>query len=406
MHKFQHGQQSTGSFPNFMIKVLVSLVLLGFITGCNILNLGQSVFSQGAEDVNSPKPLQKISATVPVSTAWSTKLGSALEGTHTGMRPAFSDGVIYAAGTGGTVKAIEALTGKVLWTQNLNLLLSGGPGVSNDLVVLGGYDGVVVALEAKTGQEKWRNQVTSEILAAPAVDSDYVAVRSADGRTTMLSAIDGQELWFDEQEVPRLSVRGYSAPVLIGGILISAYDNGKLIAFNPVNGMIAWQSVLGIPRGKSELERLVDIDGNFEIVETDIYVAGYQSRLGKIDGRSGRLTWGQDLSSSAGLGVDSENIYVTNANDTISAFGMESGQALWSNDDYNYRSLTAPMPVAGSLIAGDYDGYVHVLSSIDGSTQARVRLSKAAITSTPLILGSLAIVQADDGKLAAYRIGE
>ena len=376
------------------------------IAGCNILNLGQTIFSQDAEDVHTPAALKTFTSKQNVSSVWSANLGSALQGTRAGLRPQLINGKIYAAGSAGTVSAFEATTGKVLWNSASGILISGGPGASNSLVVVGGLNGEAVALNAETGVEVWRKTLSSEVLAAPAVDSDYVAVRTADGRLTVLSAVDGSELWFDEQEVPRLSLRGNASPILIGGLLISPNDNGKIIAFNPSNGMIAWQSVLGIPRGRSELERLVDIDGNIEIIGTDIYAVGYQSRLGRIDGRSGRLSWAQKYSSVNGLGVDSSNVYLTTDKDTVVAVSQATGSELWKTEEMSYRSLTAPIYANGSLVLGDLEGYVHFLSPTDGSVQQRLRLSKAPIISAPLAVGSLVYIQSDDGKLAAYRVGE
>jgi len=285
-------------------------------------------------------------------------------------------------------------------------LIGGGPGVYGNTVVIGGYNGEAIAYSTETGQELWRKQLTSEIITAPAVDNEYVAVRSTDGRVTVLQASTGEELWFDEQEVPRLSLRGNGTPILQGGLLISPNDNGKILAFNPATGAIVWQSVLGIPRGKTELDRLVDIDGNIALSGTDIYAVGYQSRLGKIDGNTGRLQWAQKYSSESGLGVDSENIYLSDDESTVFAVSQTSGSEKWKTEAMANRQLTAPIPVGGSLVTGDLAGYVHFLSPNDGSTLQRIRLSKSPIVATPLGVSSLVYIQADDGTLAAYRVGE
>ena len=59
------------------------------------------------------------------------------------------------------------------------------------------------------------------MLSAPVVGERLIAVRTVDGRLHGIALKDGQELWTQEQQVPRLSLRGTSWPVLVGDLVLS-----------------------------------------------------------------------------------------------------------------------------------------------------------------------------------------
>jgi outer membrane protein assembly factor BamB len=350
-----------------------------------------------------PVELVKFKPAFKVRKAWSKGVGDSSEFLRLALRPSTDGTLVYAAAHDGKIVALNAETGKRIWGENTKLPLSAGPGTDGKLVVAGSNDGDVVALDAATGEERWRVRVTSEVLAVPAVADDKVLLRTVNGKLSALAAIDGTQVWSIQQSMPKLSVRGVSSPIIARGMVISGFDNGRVAAFNLADGGVVWDVLLEPPSGRTEVERLVDINSDVQAAGPDVYAVGYQGRLGSIAIESGQLLWSQELSSHSGLCVDSNNIYVTDQKSEIVALSRGSGREIWRSKVVRNRDATAPIAYAGSIVVGDFEGYVHFLDAATGDLQARVKAGGKRITSQPLVVNDLLYVMNDGGGLVAFR---
>ncbi len=386
------------------IKSPINKISRGFIVLALFALSGCSIFNQEAEDSRLPAELQAFDNALSVETVWKTSIGDGAEGLRYSLRPSVQDDVLFLASSNGSVRALNASTGANIWTVNTGIVLSAGPSTSTNKVIVAGNNGDVIALDTKTGSELWRAKVSGEVISSPGLGIEQVAVRTANGTMHVLSANTGTQLWYDEQEVPTLSLRGSSMPLVTSGVVITGTDAGKLISFNAVDGGILWERLLGLPRGSTELERLIDIDGPIGVSDTNLFAVGFNSRLAKIDARNGSVVWGKSVSSYTGVGLGLSNVFVSNSDDHLIAFSQESGSQVWKSEEYQYRQLTTPTPTGQALVVGDMEGFVHFISPSDGKTIARTKISKAAIKQAPLYANDMLYVIADNGQLLAYKI--
>ena len=351
-----------------------------------------------------PAELVDIDPAFKLRKVWSKSVGDGAESLRLALRPA-TDGVrIYAASHEGHILAFDALTGKRTWKAKTELPLSAGPGTDGKLVVAGSSDGDVIAVDAATGEQRWHVRVTSEVLATPALVDDKVFLRTVNGKLTALFAIDGSQAWSIQQSMPRLSVRGTSSPVIARGNVVSGFDNGRVAAFTPVDGGVLWDILLEPPSGRTEIERLVDINSDVQVVGDDVYAVGYQGRLGAISLDTGQLLWSRELSSINGLCVDSSSIYVTDQKSELVALSRGSGREIWRSKVIRNRDVSAPTAFGSSIVAGDFEGYLHWFDAATGDMQARSRAGGDRITSQPLALNDMLYVLNDAGKLYAFAV--
>jgi outer membrane protein assembly factor BamB len=351
-----------------------------------------------------PKELVKIENKLKVKRLWSTKVGSKAEFLLVGLRPAGDGNRIYAAGHNGNVMAINPDTGKSHWKSDLEIELSAGPAVGEGVVVVASADGFIITLDAATGAEQWRAFVGGETLARPLVKGDAIVVQTIDNRLVCLARIDGRQRWQIEQSVPLLTMRGASSPMSVGSQVVAGFDNGRLVAVNIGTGDIEWDSMLALPTGRSDLDRLADIDGAISVVDQDIYAAGYQGQLASIAAESGQLLWSREISTYVGASADWNSVYTTLDSGEIVALTRNSGVETWRNDDLLRREPTLPVPFHTAVVVGDLEGYLHFFSSIDGKIVARMRQGSMAISNAPLSIANRLYAQSDDGSLAAYEI--
>lgn len=356
------------------------------------------------EEAIEPIELVDIETKIDVRRLWSTKIGDGAEFLRVALQPAGDGSRIYAASRNGNVVALDPASGKTVWRNELDIELSAGPGVGDGLVVVGAADGYLVAINADSGAELWRANITGETLARPVIEDDTVMVLTIDNRLRALSAFDGSSRWIVEQSTPDLTMRGSAPPVTVGTTVIAGFDNGRLVAVNIASGDRVWESLLSPPSGRSDLERLADIDGLISVVGQDVYAVGYQGNLAAIASESGQVMWSRDVSSYAGVSADWNNLYTVNDEGVVIAMTRRTGDETWRQSSLLRREPTVPISYLTTVVVGDLEGYLHFFSNFDGDPVARVRVGSKAISIEPVVVANRLFVQSDDGSVSAYVI--
>jgi outer membrane protein assembly factor BamB len=311
---------------------------------------------------------------------------------------------VYAAGHGGEVVAIDLDSGRTVWRIKTKAPLSGGTAASADLVVAGSSDGQVFAFNAADGQLRWKTRVNGELLAPAAIGPKLVVVRAVNGKLHGLSAEDGHELWAQEQAVPRLSLRGTSHPVIVGDVVLCGFDNGKVMAVNAGDGTVQWEAQVTPPHGRTELERLVDIDSAVAVSGHDVYAVGFQGKVAMLALDTGQVWWSHDTSSYRGLILDEETLYVSDADAQVVALKARTGAEVWRQPVLLHRRLSALALMDDSIVVGDGEGYVHWIDKASGALAARVRTGSVRVSNPPVVAGNMVVVINDRGQINAYRV--
>lgn len=356
------------------------------------------------ENIEPPVELTDFDETTEADRLWSQSIDDG-EG-KLGLRqaPALQDGRVYATSIEGNVYALDAATGKELWTVETGLRLSGGPGVGEGTLVIGSLDGDVIALNPDDGAERWRTKVSSEVISTPAIGRGLAVVRSNDGRVFGYSITSGERRWVYDRGLPSLTLRGNARPVIGGDNVYVGYDSGVLVALALENGAQQWEQTIAEGEGRTELERMVDIDGDIVATPSEIYVASFNGQVMALDAGSGRPLWNRDMSVFAGLSLIGDKLLVSDKAGTVWALDRRSGASLWRQDGLAHRWLTTPVAQNDYVLVGDLEGYLHWLSLETGAFAARDKMGDEPFRATPQIADGVAYVINIDGKLAAYRL--
>ncbi|MFO1430851.1 MAG: outer membrane protein assembly factor BamB [Candidatus Competibacteraceae bacterium] len=381
--------------------LLVGILWLGG-TGCSWI----SDYLAGSDNAIPPTELQTIENPISVSKQWDAQVGSGTEGAFIRLSPMLAEGRLYAASHNGIVMALDAANGQTVWKTDTELTITAGVGVGDGLVLVGTDKGKVLALTLADGTENWRAQVSSEILAAPRVTQGIVVVRSIDGKFTGLSAAAGQRLWlYSTPAMPALTLRGAAAPLLVPGAVIAGLENGRLLILSLDKGIPISERTIAIPRGRTDLERMVDIDADPRIVGSTLYIAAYQGNITAVNLRDGGTLWSRDISNYSGLDADTSRVYITDDSDTVQALDSRTGQTLWQQTGLIGRKLSTPVVSEGYLVVGDFEGYLHWLDIDTGKIIGRVRVDSTGIRVAPVSRGGIVYVLSEGGTLAAYQVG-
>ena len=385
-----------------MVRRLLPLLFLVLSAGCSWVS---GWF--GSDNSIPPAELKAIAQPVGVQQLWEAQVGSGAKNQFIRLTPALADGRLYAASFDGVVVALDALGGQRLWESATQLPITGGVGVSdNGLVLVGTNKGQVVALRQDNGQEAWRGQVSSEVLAPPRAASGVVVIRTGDGKFTGLDARTGERRWVYAHAMPALSLRGNAPPALTRNLVIAGLETGKLLVLSLDKGLPLTEKTIAPPRGRTEIERLIDIDSEPRAFGENLYLASYRGGVAALDMRSGNLLWNRELSSYAGLDVDERQVYVSDETDAVLALDRRNGGTLWKQAELTGRRLSAPVATQNHVVVGDFEGYLHWLGKDNGQIVGRIRAAGKAIVAPPLAAGDTVFVQGQGGALGAFRAGE
>ena len=386
----------------YFSKKLAVLGLLSMLTACS----GKVPDWLISDDlVLPPAELIDFEAKFEAEVVWSKDAGEGAKNKYSDLRTLLQNGNVIAIDQNGEVNSYNGLTGQLNWQIELEVPVVAGPGGGEELILVGTQEGEVIALNESSGEFIWRTRLTSEVLTPPKAALGVVIARTADGRMSGISIDDGEVLWNYQRSVPLLSLRGAGSPAIIDNKVIVGYANGKLVALSISDGKLIWEKSVAVSRGRTEIDRLVDIDSELVTKGSTIYAVAYNGNLAALDIETGRVLWKREISSRAGIDVaPNEAVYVSDENSYVWAIQDGSGNGLWRQTELLRRNITAPVIVGDYVIVGDLDGYIHWISREDGSFVSRMRLSTDAIRSKPVIGDGLVYISAIDGTVAAIRI--
>lgn len=371
---------------------IAGLVAIGCLASCS---------QDAPEKIASLTPFTTVATVKPL---WSVNIGAGAGKEALHVNPAMRNGVIYAGDVEGNIVAVSNNHGEVIWHRHLKEKITSGIGINNNKLVFGTIDGHVVALGRKSGEFLWQSEVAGEVLAAPAVTTNAVFVKTVNGELFALNIQNGKRMWDYSIENPSLTLRDDSAVQTYRNIAVTGFSDGMLVAFDGQSGNVLWRKPLGVSKGASAVERMVDIVADPVIKDGTLYVVGYQGRLAAINVTSGETLWQRDFSSYSGLTVGKNTLYVTNSDSHVWAFERSTGKVLWHNDKLDGRGVSAPSIVAGYVVAGDKKGYVHWLARNDGRFVARKKADSRSINVAPKVSGRNVYVYTSSGKLSAYGV--
>lgn len=376
---------------------IIAPLVFVLVVGCG------SNSSKDDEDLE-PAELQEFVPETGLTKLWTRSVGTGLGSIYNRIDPIIIGDNVLAASVAGSVMMVRQEDGEAVWRLSLEDTISGGIGYGRENFYLGTHTGEVISFTISEGEENWRRKLSSEILSAPVTNEDLLVVHTFDGRVYGLDQNTGEQRWVYDGNLPVLTMRGTSKPAFFENLIIVGLASGKLIALDRESGRVRWERRVAIAQGRSEIERIVDIDATPHISNGLVYAVSYQGRIVAFEAATGRPLWQENESSFHDMAEGFGNIYVSSSQSSVTAYGKSDGSVRWEQSVLARRQITAPRTIKSYVVVADYEGYIHLLSQVDGHMVARRLADAEGIRSPIQVEGDKFFAYGNSGKLIAYQL--
>ena len=375
------------------IRVSILCLMLSVVTGCGFSDWVRNPFGDD-EDPRAPAELLDVVSETAINRNWRINVGNGQGDNYKKLTPVVDGGFVFAASDDGEIIAVNTVNGDLMWQTEVENSITGGVGAGDGIVMIGTEAAELIVFNQSNGEEVWRASVSSEILSQPKTNGDIVVAQTVDGKLIALNREDGMQRWTYETTLPALTLRGTSSPILTSeGTVVAGFSNGILVSVAAEDGVYVWEERVAVPDGQYDIERVIDVDGELLVDGSRILAASYQGNLMAFDIASGQIVWGMEASSYHGMDQGFGNIYYSDDKSHLIALRNNSSDVVWQNEELQYRDLTAPKTISNYVAIADYEGYLHLVSQIDGRIVGRTRIDNDGIRSNLID---------DDGKLIVY----
>jgi outer membrane protein assembly factor BamB len=369
------------------------------LNGCSLTS---QLFGSKASRPIPLKPLKAFTTSINTKKIWEIKTGSSMGDNK--IHPYIDSQIVYIAGNQ-FASAWQKTSGKLQWKVNIGEVISAGVNgtshINNSQVFVGTNNGNAISLDAKTGKVQWIERLSSEIQAISPSKDGRVAFRTIDGKLHGLSSSTGELIWQQSQTSPSLTLHGASVPILVGSLVVTGFDNGKVVAYQLQDGQKVWEITLAEARGTTELDRIIDVDGKLMSLGNALFGASLHGEIRGVDLTKGTSAWSKPFSTSTGVNVNAQGVYSSDDKGNVWRINPQTGEPVWKMDDLKRYEPTLPTLAGDSLLViGDKKGNLHWINTKTGSFVARSQGDPAGYSVEPEVNGRSAYAIGKSGVLS------
>lgn len=370
-------------FAKKVLTAAVAALLVLPMAGC-------SFFS--TPDSHEPAELQDFKPLVKAKVSWTADVGE-----NSGfLVPVVTENAVYAAGDNRLYR-LDRNTGDTVWSVETGGRVTAGVGTDGMHQAVVTDRGEVELYDAE-GRMLWHAMLSAETDVPPLVGQNLVIVKTSDTRITAFDLITGERRWHYQGQAPALTLQAFSQMTWSPAGILVGQANGRLLALG-LDGKPVFDAVIGQAKGITEVERLIDVVGRPWVDQQLICAAAFQGQLVCMSSQNGQLAWNVPVDAVTGPVSDSQLIYVVDDRSGVHAFNRQTGREAWVNRELEYRTVSAPIRIGGTVAVADYEGVVTMMNPANGVVVGRTKLD-GAVRAPATQFGYGALYQTADGEVA------
>ena len=352
-----------------------------------------------------------------VTEAFRTKVMSSLDDERIQVTtPVTGGGLLFVNTPDNNVVAINAVTGKKVWRQELaedsdsDIAVSGGLAYGGGKLYATTASGQVVALDAASGKKIWTRDVGAPVRAAPTLSENRLFIVTHDNRLHVLDAKTGGLLWTHSGIEEGLSLIGGAAPAVANGVVVVAYSSGEIYALRVTDGRYIWHDMLASRTNADPFASLSDIAASPVIAGKVVYALNLSGQMVVFNLENGQRLWARDVASASTPLVAGNHAFIVTDTNKLVAINRRAGGIKWVMDlgQHSIDDEDEPVRWYGPVLAGDRlmlvssDGYAASINPYQGKRLSLVKLADG-ISVPPIVSGQRLYFLTDSGRVIAYQ---
>lgn len=352
------------------------------------------------------------------SKVWTRDISGSTKGRRLAAAPVVGGGQLFAMDTNGVVHAFDAKTGAEHWTKSFdvkgsleNAVYGGGASYDNGRVYVTTGLGEVAALDAASGKTIWSVKPSGPLRGSPTVAFNAIFVMTIDNQIYALNPADGTTQWNEAASSGQTGVFGVAAPAAGQGTVIAGYSTGELIAYRYENGRELWSDALARTSLSTTVGVLTDVDADPIIDNGQVFALGQGGRMAAYELVTGQRIWELNLAGISTPAISGQWIFVLTDDAKLMCIARNTGKVRWSTQLNKYRNekkkkdqifWSGPVLAGGNLWFVNSLGQVMAASVTDGVPHEAARI-KGGITLAPIVADNTLYVLSDQGRITAFR---
>jgi len=352
---------------------------------------------------------------------WSVSIGQGNDRRHRiTAEPVIAGGRIFTLDSRARVQASSASDGSVLWSADLTPPgdraddASGG-GLAVDggtLYVTSGF-GRLVALDAATGRRIWTQDLGAAATGAPGIYGDAVYVVSKDNRAWAVERDDGRIRWQFGSTPSPSSVVGGAGPAVTEDLVVLPFTSGELVGAFRRGGLERWRARIAGSRPGRAYARVTDITGGPVVIGGDVYTGNHSGRVARHSLGNGEAVWVAKEGAFSPLTVAGGSVFFISDQNELVRLDAGDGSRIWgvqlatfeAERPRRYKEIFAhygPTLAGGRLWVASDSGVLRAYDPATGSLVASAELPSGGATA-PVVAGQTLYVVGQNGQLQAFR---
>jgi outer membrane protein assembly factor BamB len=320
--------------------------------------------------------------------------------------PLVADGKVFTLDAGGTVSAFSSASGARLWAADVTpdnekskegfgggLALDGGR-----LYAATGY-GTVVAIDANNGAVVWTNRIGKPIRNSPTAAGGKIFFVAADNYLYALDDSDGHQLWNARGLPQPATILSNVSPAVSGNIVIAPFPAGDVAAFEVGSGKMAWSDSLARTNDTSAAGVLGD-PARPVIDRGVVFAVSHGGKMIATSESSGERLWTRNLASTQMPWIAGDTVYVVDLGGKLIALDRSDGKVRWVVDLPANKRWSGPVLAGGRLWLVSGEGLLVGADARSGQLLTQLDLGTPVFV-TPVVAGGRMYILADNAQLIA-----
>lgn len=330
--------------------------------------------------------------------------------------PVVANGRVYAMDAAGNISAHDAKDiGKRLWKSELDpdnddeAQLGGGLSVEGNRLyaVLG--NGTVAALDASSGKLLWRVNVAAPTRSAPRVFEGKVYVVAADSQLFALDAANGASLWSHRGINEGAGFLAAVSPNVAGGVVIVPYASGELYGLQSDSGQVTWNDGLTMAQRTTAIGIFSGIGGDPVVTDGIVYASGAAGFTAAFRAETGQRLWERAASSLNTLWPAGSAVFMLTDDDTLLALNRIDGRIIWATPLPRYEDeekhtdrlhWSGPVLAGNKLYVAGAHGELKSFMPQTGKALETIDIEEG-VYSAPVVAGGVMYLATSDAELVA-----